>query len=57
MLSVFEGTESTDSWDVTIFVDTPQKVDLMELLIENKNNSSGKKSMVNYIEVVVTWTP
>lgn len=51
-----EGNEATDSWDVTSFVDTPTKVNALELCITN-NSSNGKKTKEDYIWSEVTYTP
>jgi len=51
-----EGNEFADSWDVTSFVDTPEKVNSMELLIKNNDNVNGKKTLVDHIYVEVTWS-
>jgi len=47
--------ESTDSWDVSTFVDTPEKVNAMQLRIENGCKGEPKASFVDYVYVVVEW--
>lgn len=47
--------EATDSWDITSFVNTPEKVNSLQLRIRNTDSISRKKTFVNYIRVVVEW--
>ena len=49
-----EVSEATESWDVTSLVNTPTRVDQMELVIEN-NATNGKKTFSDYIYAVVQW--
>ncbi len=54
---VHEGqqNEVIDSWDVTSFVDTPEKVNSLQLQIKNNDNVAKRKTLVNYIYAVVKW--
>ena len=47
--------EATDSWDITSFVDTSEKVNSLQLRIKNTDSVSRKKAFVDYIRVVVGW--
>ncbi len=47
--------EATDSWDITSFADTAEKVNSLQLRIKNTDNVSRKKTFVDYIRVVVEW--
>ena len=49
-----ELNEATDSWDVTSFVDTPEKINSLQLQVKN-NNIAKRKTLVDYIYVVVEW--
>lgn len=48
-----KNAEATDSWDVTSLVNTPARVNDMELVIQNSD--SGKTSNQDYIYAVVEW--
>ena len=48
-----EQNESTDSWDITSFVDTPQKTNNLQIQISNDDMS--KKISVDYIYALVEW--
>ncbi len=54
---VHEGelNEATDLWDVTSFVDTPEKVNSLQLQVKNNDNIAKRKTLVDYIYVVVEW--
>ncbi|MFC1717484.1 Ig-like domain-containing protein, partial [Candidatus Poribacteria bacterium] len=54
-IPVLEGSKNEDtySWDVTSFVDTPEKANSLELYI--KNNSAKKKVNIDYIYAQVKW--
>jgi hypothetical protein len=47
--------EATNSWDITSFGNTPEKVNSLQLRIKNADSISRKKTFVNYIRVVVEW--
>lgn len=49
--------ETLDSWDVTNFVDTPEKVNSMELQVKNNESGRVKKTRVDYIFTEVEYTP
>ena len=50
-----EPNESTDLWDLTSLVDTPEKVNLLQLQIKNNDDVAKRKTSVNYIYAVVEW--
>jgi len=50
-----ELNEATDLWDVTSFVDTPEKVNSFQLQVKNNNDIAKRKTLVDYIYVVVEW--
>ncbi|MHC4805157.1 MAG: tandem-95 repeat protein, partial [Planctomycetota bacterium] len=47
--------EAIDSWDVTSFVDTDEKMNSLQLQIKNNDNVAKRKTLVNYIYAVVKW--
>lgn len=47
--------KATDSWDVTSIVDTPEKVNLLEFVIQNNETATLKNIYVDYIRVSVDW--
>jgi len=51
-----ERNEAIDSWDVTSFVNTQDKVNSMELRVKNNDNNEEKKTKVDFIYVEVQWT-
>jgi hypothetical protein len=54
---VYEGepNEATDLWDVTSLVDTPEKVNSLQLLVKNNDDAAKRKTLVDYIYAVVEW--
>ncbi|MFQ5968526.1 MAG: Ig-like domain-containing protein [Acidimicrobiia bacterium] len=50
-----ESNETQDSGDVTAAVNTPARINALELLVVN-NGTNGKKTLVDYISVYVSWT-
>ncbi|MFH1716761.1 MAG: Ig-like domain-containing protein [Planctomycetota bacterium] len=50
-----EQNEATDCWDITSFVNTPEKVGSLQLKINNKDNIARKKALVDCIYAVVEW--
>lgn len=48
-------SKATDSWDVTTFVETPEKLKSLQLQIQNSDNVSRKKTYVDCIYAVVEW--
>lgn len=50
-----EGSELTDSWDITSAPDAPEKLDSLQLQIRNNSISARKKTSVDYIYAVVKW--
>jgi len=54
---VYEGelNEATDLWDVTSLVDTPEKVNSLQLQVRNNDDVAKKKTLVDYIYAVVEW--
>lgn len=51
-----EWNETTDSWDVSSFVNTPEKLNSMELQIKNNDNVAERKTLVDHIYAEVSWT-
>lgn len=47
--------EATDLWDVTSSVDTPEKVNSIQLQVKNDSKAAKGKTSVNYIYGVVEW--
>jgi hypothetical protein len=54
---VYEGepNEATDLWDVTSLVDTPEKVNSLQLQVRNNDDFAKRKTLVDYIYAVVEW--
>jgi hypothetical protein len=52
---VGEPNESTDLWDVTSFVDTPEKVNSLQFRVKNNDDVAKRKTLVDYIYAVVEW--
>jgi len=50
-----QGSEATDSWDITSVVDTSEKVDSLQLQIKNNCNMAGKSTFVDNIYAIVHW--
>jgi hypothetical protein len=50
-----QKNEAVDSWDVTSFVNTPDKVRSLQLQIANNDTASRKMGLVNNIYAVVEW--
>ena len=50
-----QQNEMTDSWDITSFVDTPEKVNSLQLQVRNKDTIAKRKTFIDYIYVVVKW--
>ena len=50
-----EENDSLDSWDITSFVDTSEKLQSMQLQIENINSAPEAKTLVDYVYAIVEW--
>jgi hypothetical protein len=50
-----QGSEATDSWDVTSSVETPEKVNSLQLQVQNDDIGTGRRTSVDYIYAVVQW--
>jgi cellulose biosynthesis protein BcsQ len=50
-----EQYEVLDSWDVTSFVDTPEKVNSLQIQIDNNRDTNRAKTFVDYVYVLVRW--
>ena len=50
-----EQNEGIDLWDFTSFVDTPKKINALQLQFKNNDNIAMRKTFVDYIYVVVEW--
>jgi hypothetical protein len=50
-----ETNESTDLWDVTSFVDTPEKVNSLQFQVKNNDDVAKRKTAIDYIYAVVEW--
>ena len=50
-----QQNEATDSWDVTSFVDTSEKVDSLQLRVRNNDNADKRKTFADHIYAVVEW--
>ena len=47
--------ESVDSFDVTSFVETPERLRTLQLQIQNNDSGSQKKSMIDHVYLIVEW--
>jgi len=50
-----ESYEVLDTWDVTSFVDTAEKVNSLQIQITNNQDAGRAKTFVDYIYVLVRW--
>jgi hypothetical protein len=50
-----EHHEAVDSWDVTSVVDTRQKINSLQLQVKNNDNVARRKTLIDYIYVLVEW--
>jgi len=50
-----QENEAVDSWDITSFVNTSEKVGSLQLQIMNNDTVSRKKASVDYVYAVVEW--
>lgn len=50
-----QGREASDSWDITSFVNTPEKLSSLRLQVKNSDSQSSQKASIDYIYVVVKW--
>lgn len=50
-----QQNEAIDSWDVTSFVSTSEKVDSLQLRVRNNDNTGKRKTLVDHIYAVVEW--
>jgi cellulose biosynthesis protein BcsQ len=51
-----EANEAIDSWDITSFTDTAEKLRSFQFQIKNNDNVSKRKTSVDYIYAVVEWS-
>jgi hypothetical protein len=49
------GYKATDSWDITTYANTPDKLEILQLKIENTNTVLQKSAYIDYIYVTVKW--
>ncbi len=54
-IRIGQENESLDSWDVTSFVETSEKLKSLQLQVENKNTTNRTKTLIDYIYAVVEW--
>ncbi len=47
--------EAVDSWDITSLVDSSEKINSLQLHVENNNTVADSKTLINYINVLVRW--
>jgi hypothetical protein len=50
-----EHHEAVDSWDVTGVVDTREKINSLQFQIKNDDKITRRKTMIDYIYVLVEW--
>lgn len=47
--------KATDSWDITSIVNTPEKIDSLQLQIKNGSNIAQRKTYIDYIYGTIRW--
>ena len=50
-----ESHEAFDSWDITGVVDTPEKINSLQLQVKNNDNVAYRKTLIDCIHMVVEW--
>lgn len=50
-----ERNEALDSWDVTSFVNTLEKINSLQLQIKNDDNIARRKTSIDYIYAEIKW--
>lgn len=50
-----ERNKATDALNVTSFVDTPEKINSLQLQVRNNHNMANRRTRVDYIYAVVEW--
>jgi VCBS repeat-containing protein len=50
-----QGSEATDSWDVTSAVETAEKINSFQFQIQNNDAAGPRKTSVDFIYAVVEW--
>jgi len=50
-----EHHEAVDSWDVTGVVETRDKINSLQLQVKNNDNIARKKTLIDYVYVLVEW--
>ncbi len=50
-----ESHEAVDSWDVTGVVDTLENINSLQLQVKNNDNIAHRKTLIDYIYVLVEW--
>jgi len=50
-----QSNEALDSWDVTNIADTREKINSLQLQVQNNDNFANRKTLIDYIYVVVEW--
>ena len=51
-----QKNEAVNSWDVTSFVNTPEKVASLQIQIVNSDTASRKTASIDYIYAVIEWS-
>jgi hypothetical protein len=50
-----QGSEATDSWNVTSAVETAEKINSFQFQVQNNDTAGPRKTSVDYIYAVVEW--
>ena len=50
-----QAKKAADSWDITSFINSPEKLNSLQLQIKNGNTQSSQKTSIDYIYAVVKW--
>lgn len=51
-----QKNEAVDSWDITSFVNTPEKVSSLQMQIANNDTATRKTASIDYIYAVIEWS-
>ena len=47
--------EVVDSWDITSFANSPEKINALQLQVKNTDSGTKRKTSVDHVYAVVEW--
>jgi hypothetical protein len=50
-----EKSKAVDAWNITSIVDTPEKINSLQLQVKNNDDVAAKKTFVDFVYTVVEW--